>query len=152
MAEPLRRDLVARRNAPLAYEWSFTDDAGDPVDFTGATVTMQVRQYGAQAGSALISLVEVAEATPPTEGLQAADGTISVAIDESTLLFLPTGKEGAVVVFEYDLVVELSGAVPEVWAYGSLTVKPGVTDRINFLTVSADNYLVRDSGPYLTAG
>ena len=152
MADALRLDLTARRNALLAYEWTFTDDAGDPADFTGATVTMQVRQYGAQAGTALINLVEVAETTPATEGLQAVDGVVSVYIDEASLYHLPRGADGASIDFYYDLKVELSGVVAEVWAEGLITVKPGVTERTTYLVNASAEYLVNGAGAYLTTG
>lgn len=147
MAIPARLDLLARRNIPFAREWTFTDE-GEPQDFTGATVTLQVRQYGAQPGLALIDLVEVG--ADRTEGLRVSDGLISAWIDRTTLRFLPSGRPGADVVFAYDLIVALPGSVPEVWAYGTLTVTPGVTDRLILLTNETGAYLVTEDGAYLT--
>jgi hypothetical protein len=148
MAVPERRDLVARRNAPFAEEWTFTDEAGDPVDFTGASVSMQVRLYGAQAGTALVDLSDGVAAL--TEGLIADEGVVTVFIDEATLKVLPQGRTGEDVVFEYDLRVDLADRVEEVWSYGSFTLKPGVTDRLFMLIAGAGNYLVA-AGKYLVA-
>lgn len=147
MAIPVRLDLEARRNTPFSKEWPFTEETtGDPLDFTGATVAMQVRMYGAQAGAALIDLVEVG--TAQTEGLTVDAGSILCWIDQTSLLFLPTGKPGADVVFQYDLVVQLPDEVAEVWAYGTFTVTPGVTDRLIILTNESNVPLTGD-GAYL---
>lgn len=147
MAEPARVDLRARRNTPFTAVWSFTED-GEPFDFTGAVVTMQVRLRGAQPGDALIDLVEVA--TAETEGLLVAEGQITCWIDEAPLRLLPTGKAGADVAFTYDLLVTAPGRVEEAWAGGTFTVTPGVTDRLNFLIAGAGNYLTA-GGSYLIA-
>lgn len=148
MADPLRRDLVARRNTPFAFEWdAFVDASGSPYDFALATVTMQVRQYGAQPGTALISLVEVG--TDFTEGLIAEDGSIRAFIDIASLHFLPLGKPGEPVSFAYDVIVARAGIVPEIWVQGDFTVKPGVTDRLILLSTEADEYLLAEDGAYL---
>lgn len=130
MAEPLRRDLVARRNAPFAWEWAgIVDDNGAPVDFTAATdLRMHVRLYGAAAGDPLIGLAEVSAAL--TEGLIPGVGWIQGFIDEASLATTPTKAPGETVRFEFDLIAEFSGAVPEVWVEGFLTVDYGVTDRL----------------------
>lgn len=151
MAEPLNRPLRARRNTAFAQAFPFTDAETDlPVDFTGAAVAMQVRLYGAQAGDALITLSEVA--TPTTEGLLVEDGLITVFIDETSLSLLPRGKAGADIVFQYDLKVQLAGALAEVWAEGAFTVTPGVTDRLRILTNDAGAMLTSDAGLILIAG
>jgi len=151
MAEPLRRDLIARRNTPFAEVWPFTDrDTAEPVDFTGATVSMQVRLYGAQAGDPLIDLAEVV--AEQTEGLLTGTGEIAAWIGQTTLLALPRGADGAAVVFRYDLKVQLAGELAEVWTYGTLTVKPGVTDRLRILTNDAGVWLTNDAGTILIAG
>jgi len=150
MAAPLNLPLRARRNAPFSRVWSFTDDDGDAVDLSAAVVTMQVRQYGAQPDTALISLIEVATAN--TEGLLVAGGNITAFIDETSLLLLPSGAAGKDVVFTYDLVVDLADRVAEVWAEGTFTVTPGVTDRLRILTNDAGDLLVSDAGKILIAG
>lgn len=127
MAEPLNQPLVARRNATFAKVWAFTDANGDPVDFTDATVSMQVRLYGAQPGLAKLDLEAVGEAL--TEGLLVEDGTITLFVERGTLADLPRGRPGAAVVFQYDLKVQLDGEIEAVWAEGLFTVKHGVTDR-----------------------
>lgn len=149
MAQPLLHDLVARRNAPFAREWSdFIDETtGAALDFSAATVAMEVRQRGAQAGDALISLSEVA--LDRVEGLIADEDSIRVYIDEATLAALPVGKAGASMVFVYDLVVQRSGEVPIVVAQGFFTVEPGVTDRLFFITAGGDRLVA--SGIFLIA-
>lgn len=145
MAEALNRPIVARRNTPFARVFPFTDtETDEPVDFTGATVAMQVRQYGAQPGDALIDLAEVGAEL--TEGLLVEEGQITVFIDRGSLADLPGGKPGASVIFEYDLKVRLAGRVEEVWAEGSFTVKPGVTDRRFIRSTEASARRVTEDG------
>lgn len=149
MAQPLRRDLTARRNAPFAEVWTFTEEDGTPVDFTGATVTMQVRLYGAQPGDALVDLAAVGTAL--TEGLVVSAGQVAVFIDSTTLAFLPGSSPGATDKFEYDLKVKRTGIVAELWRYGLFSLKPGVTDRTFILATEADDFLLAETGAYLLA-
>ncbi|WP_420478223.1 hypothetical protein [Brevundimonas sp. FT23028] len=147
MAIPARLDLKARRNTPFSYEFTFSDD-GDPQDFTGAVVAMQARLYGAQPGDPLIDLAEVF--APVTEGLIVEPGSVQVWIDEASLMTLPTGPAGSDVTLQYDLKVQLPGSVAEIWAAGTLTVSPGVTDRLTLLTNEGGAFLTNEDGAYLT--
>lgn len=147
MAIPARLDLLARRNTPFAREWAFSED-GEPLDFDGATVRLQVRQYGAQPGTALIDLEEVG--APQVEGLQVSPGSIRCWIDQTSLYFLPAGRPGADVVFAYDLIVQLPGSVAEPWAYGTFTVTPGVTDRLGLRVTESGTRRQTESGAYRT--
>ena len=150
MATPTTAHLVARRNAPLAFEWpAFTDEAGAPVDFTGATLAMQVRQYGAQAGE---PLVDLGAPSVSDEGVSASGGVLSVYLDQAPLNVLPRKGNGQNDVFRYDLLVTLSGGVAEVWAQGDFTVKPGVTDRLGLRITDTGDYRVTDDGAYRVTG
>lgn len=144
---PAQLAIKARRNTPFIREWTFTDADGEPIDFTGAVVEMQVRLYGAQPGDSLIDLNEVTE--DQAEGLMVEDGSIRCWIDQSTLMFLPSGKPGSDVVFVYDLTVKQPDIVEEIWQYGTFTVTPGVTDRMIFLTNETAAYLLTEDGAYL---
>lgn len=146
--ESERRDLIARRNAPFTDEWTYTaEDSDEPYDFSGATAALQVRQYGAQGGSALIDLPETS--LELTEGVLVGEGVLTVFIDEATLQLLPQGKPGEPVIFTYDLKVTPFGSVEEVWSWGTFTVKPGVTDRLIILSTGAA-VLTTDDGAILT--
>lgn len=146
--ESERRDLVARRNAPFTEVWSYTaEDSEAPYDFSGATAVMQVRQYGAQAGDGLIELPETS--LELTEGVLVGEGNLTVFIEEATLATLPMGAAGAAVSFVYDLKVTLSGSVAEVWSFGTLTVTPGVTDRLIIFTNETGAYLLDEAGLFL---
>lgn len=150
MADPGAEVLVARRNAPFARDWPFVDEAGDPLDLTGATARMQVRLYGAQPGSSLINLVPVVDDL--TEGLTVSTGLIGCYIEELSLAFLPEGGAGDAVNFVWDLVVTLPGQPAEVWLQGPFTVKPGVTNRNLFLVDGSGAFLTDPTGALLTAG
>lgn len=151
MAEPTRLDLVARRNAPFRLDdpWTFYED-GSPIDFTGATVSMQVRLYGAAPGEPLIDLDAVGATL--TEGLLLGAGTVSPFIDEATLALLPRGKDGDTVALSYDLVVDLADRSAEVWQYGLFNVKPGVTDRLGLRITDDSSYRVTDDGSIRVTG
>lgn len=150
MASPARLNLSARRNAPFAQTFNYAADDGSPLDFTVGTARMQVRLYGAQAGSALIDLQGVGTAL--TEGLLLEVGSVTAFIDEATLKMLPAGKPGQPVALEYDLIIDLPVRVEEVWQQGDFTVKPGVTDRLTLLANETGGALTSDAGSYLLAG
>lgn len=152
MAQTLRRDLVARRNAPLAWAWTdIVDDAGDPIDFTTATdVRMQFRLYGAAGGDPLISLAPVGGAL--TEGLVLGVGSIAGFIDESSLRTLPEKAAGEAVTIVGDALIELSGVVPEVWIETTLTVDYGITDRLGIRITDTGAYRVTEDGSLRVTG
>lgn len=132
--QPVTEPITARRNVPFAAEWSFDDEAV-PVDFTGATVEMEVRLFGAQPGNALISLAEVG--TEQTEGLFIGTGTIAPFIDALTLALLPAAPlAGGNAVFAYDLRVDLADRPSEIWRQGQFIVKPGVTDPFGVIRIT----------------
>lgn len=143
------RTLRGRRNAPFSEVLTYTDDVGEPFDFSGATATMQVRQYGAQAGAALIDLAETS--LELTEGVLVGEGILSIYIDEVSLKLLPTAAPGADVTFVYDLKVTLSGSPAEIWAQGPFIVSPGVTDRLGIrVTTETDIRITVDGSVRVT--
>lgn len=146
MAVTLKRDLTARRNAPLAWEWAgIVDDDDAPVDFTTATdVRMQVRLHGAAAGAALITLLPVEDEL--TEGLILEVGSIRGFIDEASLAVLPAGVAGRAVRFRADVLVDLDGLGPVVWIEGFLTVRAGVTDRLGIRITEAGRIRITETG------
>lgn len=149
MASPAWQGLQARRNAPYAEVFTFSE-RGPSLDLTGAVARMQVRLYGAAPYDALINLETVTEDF--TEGLRIVDGTITPFIAEETLAALPKGLPGQPVTFLYDLVVLLPGEVAQVWREGPFIVKPGVTKRLPILTDEAGDLLTDEDGNLLTAG
>ena len=140
------RRLRARRNAPFAEALTYTNPDGSPFDFSGATAAMQVRQYGAQAGTPLIDLPETS--LELTEGVLVGEGVLTVFIDEVSLKLLPVGAPGADVTFAYDLKVTLPGQPAEIWAQGPFTVTPGVTDRLGLRVTEDGGRRRTKSGAY----
>lgn len=124
--------LVALRWQPFKETFPIED-----IDFTGATLAMQVRQYPDAPGDPLISLTNQ---TSPAQGLSVSvatvDGvttsTIEVRINETTiealLPFPDNGVEaGQPVGLVYDMHITATGFPKHRWFYGSFTIKPGVT-------------------------
>lgn len=147
--KPAQTPLLARRNAPYAEAFTFTELGAD-FDFTGAVARMQVRLYGGAPFEALIDLQTVGDAF--TEGLRITDGTITPFIAEDTLAALPKGLAGQPAAFLYDLVVTLPGEVASVWREGPFILKPGVTKRFPVLTDEDGDTLTDEDGNPLTTG
>lgn len=124
--------LEAWRNARFGEEYYFTDDAGASVDFTAYTAKLQVRQYGAQAGAAIIDLANVGTDVEGVRILEPALGIIRVRIDEATLTaayaaLIGGNEAGSAIALVYDLIVTPPGAGDQPWMQGSFTINPGVT-------------------------
>lgn len=131
--QPLRRDLVHRsRTAPFIREWAFLD-GNAPVNFTGASARMELRQYEGQPGAALASLPTV---TTDILGLRffkyrddAVLDAIRVRLPAANLAALPGLNQpdaGAAQIYHYDLLMTLSGQPEQPWLLGTFTLYPGV--------------------------
>lgn len=131
--QPLRRDLThGSRTAPFVREWAFLN-GNSPVDFTGASARMHVRQYEGQAGSPLISLPAVTSDILGLRFYQYRDDAvldaIRVLIPATNLNALPGLNQpdaGASQIYRYDLLITLSGQPEEQWLFGTFTLSPGV--------------------------
>ena len=88
--------LTAARNLDLREEYGLLDEDDGPLDLTSCTLKMEVRQYGAQPGLALISLSEV---TDDSQGIRVLDAAAGAVIVVPTALncakWLQRSKEGA---------------------------------------------------------
>ena len=93
---------------------------------------MEVRQYGAQPGLALISLSEVTDDSQGIRVLDAAAGHIRIVIAKATLAALPGGPVGGTEpnqpdTFVYDLVIDRPTPAEPLAMAGTFIVSPGVT-------------------------
>lgn len=129
MITPGRLDLTVQRWTPFAYQIDF-----EGLDFTGATMAMQVRLYRDAPGDPLISL---SNAAPNAEGLSVAvaeiDGgvitTVQIRINETTAeaLLLNAGKPGDDITLVYDLHIAGGGFPKTRWIEGTLIIRAGAT-------------------------
>ncbi|MGE4321916.1 MAG: hypothetical protein AB7E60_02680 [Sphingobium sp.] len=119
------------------YELHGEDDA--PFDLTGKSIRMEVRQYGAQPGDALVTLELV---TSDVQGIRVIDpldgstdptrGIIRILIDQATLAAFPGGPVQGTEPnqpdrFVYDLVVYRAAPDEDLAFGGTFTLWPGTT-------------------------
>lgn len=131
MITPGRLDLTVQRWTPFAYQVDF-----EGLDFTGATMAMDVRLYRDAPGGALIRLVNAA---PNAEGLSFSvlqvDGapisTLQIRINETTTesLLLNAGKPGDDIKLVYDLHITGAGLPKSRWLEGTLIIRAGATQN-----------------------
>ncbi|WP_404415563.1 hypothetical protein [Brevundimonas vesicularis] len=129
MITPGRLDLTVQRWTPFVYQIDF-----EGLDFTGATMAMQVRLYRDAPGSPLIAL---ANAAANAEGLSVSVATIDdttvstvqIRINETTAegLLLNAGKPGDDVRLVYDLHITGGGFPKTRWLEGAFIIKGGAT-------------------------
>lgn len=129
MITPGRLDLSVQRWTPFVYQIDF-----EGLDFTGATMAMQVRLYRDAPGAPLISL---GNAASNAEGLSlsvatvagAPVSTVQIRINETTAesLLLNAGKPGEDVRLVYDLHITGGGFPKTRWIEGALTIRAGAT-------------------------
>lgn len=129
MITPGRLDLTVQRWTPFVYQIDF-----EGLDFTGATMAMQVRLYRDAPGSPLIAL---ANAASNAEGLSVSVTTVEsvptsnvqLRINETTAeaLLLNAGKPGDDVRLVYDLHITGGGLPKTRWIEGALIIRAGAT-------------------------
>lgn len=128
---PATEPLKAWRNARFAEEWVFTE-SGDSFDFTGYTGALEVRLYGAQAGSAKILLPNVTSEMQGVWIVNPSLGIIRVRIDQDELqsayeTLLGANEAGTPVPLVYDLRLTAPDGNEEIWLEGPFIINPGVT-------------------------
>lgn len=124
--------LTAARNLAFVYTAGLLGEDDAAFDLTGCTLKMEVRQYGAQPGAALISLAQVTTDVQGVRVLNATDGTICIRINQAALAALPGGpaqgsEPNAPDTFVYDLVITRPALAEPLALAGSFTLQPGVT-------------------------
>lgn len=129
MITPGRLDITVQRWTPFVYQIDF-----EGLDFTGATMAMQVRLYRDAPSAALVSLVNAAS---NAEGLSltvatvddAPVSTIQIRINETTAeaLLLNAGKPGDDIRLVYDLHITGGGFPKTRWIEGDLIIRAGAT-------------------------
>lgn len=129
MITPGTLPLVAQRWTPFVYTIDF-----EGIDFTGATMAMQVRLYRDAPGDPIISLVNAASnaqglsvSVVTTEGVPTS--TVQIRINETTLeaILLNAGLPGADVKLAYDLHITGGGFEKTRWVEGDFIIRPGAT-------------------------
>ena len=128
MITPATVTLTALRNVGMApEEFAFTE-GGLPLDLTGYTARLQVRQYGFQAGDPMIALDQVSALGEGLFFIEPKAGRLVIQIAPETLDTLPPpGKAGASVRYVYDLVLTGPDGIAEVWMEGDFIIQPGKT-------------------------
>ncbi|MCC4295863.1 hypothetical protein [Brevundimonas aurantiaca] len=131
MITPGRLDLTVQRWTPFVYQIAF-----EGLDFTGATMAMQVRLYRDAPGVPLISLTNAA---PNAQGLSVSvannggemTSTLQIRINETTAetLLLNAGKPGDDIALVYDLHITAGGFPKSRWVEGSLIIRAGATQN-----------------------
>ena len=112
-----RYDIIADQGSTLIRNLKYFDGAGDPVDLTGYTAAMQVREnYGSTA--TVLSLTS--EGTAPTITLGSSDGLIEVQVSATVMAEIPAG------VYVYDLELDDDGVVVKP-VRGQFEIRPEVT-------------------------
>lgn len=129
MITPGKLDLTVQRWTPFVYQIDF-----EGLDFTGATMAMQVRLYRDAPGDPLIAL---ANAAANAEGLSVlatsvggvTTSTVQIRINETTAesLLLNAGKPGDDIALVYDLHITGGGLMKTRWIEGSLIIRAGAT-------------------------
>ncbi|WIW88952.1 hypothetical protein K3M67_02940 [Sphingobium sp. V4] len=133
MINPAQQALTAYRNRVYSETLTLTGEEGVD-DWTGYTARMEVRHYGAQPGSALISLATVMSG----QGLVLTVGpnhvlTIAPRIEQATLAALPGGTSSDAVtggddaIFFHDLLLIAPDGDADALRQGAFNLKPGVT-------------------------
>lgn len=126
--------LRAWRNARFAEEQQYVE-SGLPFDFTAYTdgdALLEVRQYGAQAGDAVISIGKVTSEAEGVRFLEPGAGILKLRIDQATLAAawddLGGGPEtGDPIALVYDLRLTGPDDAEELWLQGNFTLYPGVS-------------------------
>lgn len=110
------RNICIDQYATFTIGIGYKDSAGDPVNLTGYTAAMQIRD---SAGELLLDL----SATPTTNGsvltVTEAAGTIDVSISDEDTADLTNGV--------YDLVIEDGSGNKTRLIEGKVAINPGVT-------------------------
>ncbi|WP_342248599.1 hypothetical protein [Sphingomonas sp. OTU376] len=130
--EPANVPLEARGSAALAFELPF-EVAGEPFDFTSYTgAVLEVRQYGAEAGDAIIRLNKVTSNVEGIRFIDPAEGILRFQFNRETLRdaylsMIGANPAGSNLAFVYDLILTGPDGLREPWMEGTFTLKPGVS-------------------------
>lgn len=124
--------LVAARNLSFVESYGFLGEDDGALDLTACTLRMEVRQYAAQPGDALVTLEEVVSDIEGIRVTDAAGGLVRVIIDQATLEGFPGGPTGGAEpnkpdLFVYDLTVTRALPAEPLAVGGTFTLHPGVT-------------------------
>lgn len=108
-----------------------TDVDGNSLDLTGCTARMQLRQYGAQPGAALLTLSNQASDAEGVWIVEPSGGQYQIRVHKNTLTALYGSQSaglpaGAILTFVYDLIVTQNGT-DNVFQMGKFILQPGVT-------------------------
>ena len=118
MATSRRHNIAIEQGTTWRLEVGWEDESGSPIDLTGWTARMQVREDHASVAS-LVSLSSL-----PGEGvvIDGPAGVVAIEITASATASLPAPLEAV-----YDLEVEGPGGEVERLLHGCADIEPEVT-------------------------
>jgi hypothetical protein len=124
----ITRDLYAARNRDFAQVLEL-DYSGAALPLSGATISMQVRQYAGQAGAA-----EAEDTSVTFSDADNGDGTRTLTLEPSiakaTLAAMPTGlnqpEAGEADVFAYEIKLTYADSAQDSLWIGNFILEPGV--------------------------
>ncbi len=118
MATSRRHNITIEQGATWRLEVGWEDESGEPIDLSGWTARMQVREDHA-SDATLVSL-----SSEHGEGLvvDGPSGVVAIEISASATASLPAPLEGC-----YDLEVEGPGGEVERLLHGCVDIEPEVT-------------------------
>lgn len=127
--DPLKIDLIWRRNAPEPESFTIYGDNGLAMDITGMSMKLQVRLYAGAPGAALVSLGIAAAGQPGIFIDDAAGGVFTITPPLSaTLLGLPiAGDNRGPTRLPYDLILIHPDGMSEPFFEGCAVLPVGVT-------------------------
>lgn len=129
--DPVRIDMVWRRNAPEAATYTFFDNEAGPFDLTNFGFAMQVRAYPGAGGGALVTLGMAAAGTPGFFRDDPANGVFTLTPPTAaTLAALPLPSDltsGELDSLAYDILLIHPDGAPEPFMEGRILLISGVT-------------------------
>lgn len=127
MIWPSTVNLRADRHADLLVTFLFEDD-GTPVDLSGCTIDVQIRNYADAPGAALVDLATVGSSTE--EGVfvsDAVNGEVALLVKRATHEAFPANYDPAGPRrFAWDLRVTYPDGLSEIFLTGRYTLYAGV--------------------------
>lgn len=130
MFNPAQLDLTVWRNAPFPDgaddQWRVSEN-GAPMNLTGLSILMQVRQYQGAAGDPYVDLT-VGSSGDHIEIVDAEGGVFVLHISQETLEAMPVpllSPSNKTVAFSWDLKIGPAGE-EAVYAFGSFILVTGV--------------------------
>lgn len=114
MSAYFRVDFQSSNNEDLRQAFQLTDQAGAPLDITGAVLRMGLETAGGR------DALEATTVNGRIAIIEATAGRFDLAIPASVMRTLPEGA------YRHDLIIDSAGSIRRVWT-GTLTLSQGVS-------------------------